>query len=100
MSMHTTRSTPGSSNLSGGSTVPQAAGHSSQGPSWLRSLTGMAVALAVLIALIASPAAMAAPPENAHGVLNRAFNALGGAEVLSSTSNLQIEATGETRVPY
>ena len=100
MSTHTTRSKPGSSNLSGGSTEPQASGHSSQGPSWRLSLTGMIAALAVLIPLIASPAAIAAPPENAHGVLNRAFNALGGAEVLSSTSNLQIEATGETRVPF
>lgn len=100
MSTHTARSKPGSSNLSGGSTVPQASGHSSQGPSWLRSLTGMTVVLAVLIALIAPAAATAAPPQSAHGVLNRAFNALGGVDVLTSASNLQIEATGETRVPF
>lgn len=73
MSTHTTRSTPNRSNPSGETTVPQASGHSSQWPSWRLPLTGMIVALAVLIALIASPAAIAAPPENAAWCAQQSF---------------------------
>ena len=56
------------------------------------------LALAALVTVSSLATATAAPEGAGRGVLNRAFNALGGAEGLAGISTLQIEASGETRV--
>ena len=58
------------------------------------------LAVAALVAVSSFSAATAAPSKAGHGVLNRAFKAIGGAEALVATSSLQIEASGEARVSF
>ena len=80
--------------------MPQTSNLPSLSPSRRSSVTIIMLALTVSAAVIASSAATAAPRGASYGVLNRAFNAVGGAEVLTTTSGLQIEAHGDARVPF